>query len=139
MDKEIIKGFCEETDILLKELIRITEVFEDTQKPELLGEFGQVIDRIMGAAYTLELDEIGRFCELGKKIGYKASQTTDPKLLQLAGPILADTAEILSTMIKDLNNVQSEGNARVQLEAFKSRLKWFLEKFQNINRDTTES
>lgn len=139
MDKEIIKGFCEETDTLLKELIRITEVFEDTQKPELLGEFGQVIDRIMGAAYTLELEEIGRFCELGKKIGYKASQTTDPKLLQLAGPILADTAEILSTMIKDLNNVQPEGNARVQLEAFKSRLKWFLEKFQNISRDTTES
>lgn len=139
MDKEIIKGFCEETDTLLKELIRITEVFEDTQKPELLGEFGQVIDRIMGAAYTLELEEIGRFCELGKKIGYKASQATDPKLLQLTGPILADTAEILSTMIKDLNNVQPEGNARAQLEAFKSRLKWFLEKFQNINRDTTDS
>lgn len=139
MDKELIKGFCEETDTLLKDLIRITEIFEDTQKPELLEEFGQVIDRIMGAAYTLELEEIGRFCELGKKIGYKASQTTDSKLLKLAGPILADTTEILSTMIKDLNRKEQESNARVQLEAFKSRLKWFLEKFQDINRDTTES
>lgn len=139
MDKELIRGFCEETDSLINELIQITQVFEDTKDSTLLEEFGQVIDRIMGAAYTLELDEIGRFCELGKKIGYKASQSKNPKLMELAGPILADAAEILNAMIKDLLNEKSENPHRQQLEAFKSRLKWFLEKFQDIQRDTTES
>lgn len=138
VDTEILHGFYEETQALLKELIDISEEFEETSRVELLENFGQIIDRIMGAAYTLELVEIGRFCELGKKIGYKASQASDQKLVELAGPILADTTEILQSMINGLTDKESHPSNEM-LNAFRDRLKWFLEKFQDIERATTDS
>lgn len=138
IDTEILQGFCEETQTLLDQLTEITDEFEETNDVKLLENFGQVIDRIMGAAYTLELQEIGRFCELGKKIGYKASQATDQKLIELAGPILADTTEILQAMVSGL--IKKEAiPAQEALNAFRDRLRWFLEKFQDIERATTDS
>ncbi|HLT22612.1 MAG TPA: hypothetical protein VKZ84_04185, partial [Bacteriovoracaceae bacterium] len=68
LDNEILKGFLVETQNLLNELTTISDQFEETNDLSLLEQFGQIIDRIMGTAYTLELQEIGRFCELGKKI-----------------------------------------------------------------------
>lgn len=138
IDAEILKGFFDETQELIGELTNIVEEFEENCNPELLEKFGQTIDRIMGAAYTLDLQEIGRFCELGKKIGYKASQATDKKLIELAGPILADTTEILDAMMKGLLKKEYHPSQEV-LNAFKERLKWFLEKFQDIERATTGS
>lgn len=138
LDNEILNGFLEETRTLLNQLIEISDQFEETNNPALLENFGQIIDRIMGTAYTLELQEIGRFCELGKKISYKASQATDKKLIELAGPILADAAEILQGMIEGL--VKKERHpGKATLEAFGTRLRWFLEKFQDIERATTSS
>lgn len=135
IDQEILQGFCNETQALLDELFSLTE--EETA-PEQLERYGQVIDRIMGAAYTLELNEIGRFCELGKKIGYKASQSNDDKLITLCGPILADTAEILKAMVDGLQ-APDLNPPRETLEVFGTRLKWFLDKFQDIKRESTGS
>lgn len=138
IDSEILQGFCDETRTLLEQLTKITDEFEETNDLNLLENFGQIIDRVMGAAYTLDLQEIGRFCELGKKIGYKASQTTDKKLIELAGPILADTTEILQAMVSGLINKELVPSQEA-LNAFRDRLRWFLEKFQDIERATTGS
>lgn len=138
MDSEILESFCAETHSLLEHLIKITNEFEETNDVRLLEDFGQIMDRIMGAAYTLNLQEIGRFCELGKKIGYKASQTTDKNLVRLAGPILADGAEILLAMVQGLIKKEALPESET-LKAFRDRLKWFLDKFQDIDRETTNN
>jgi len=138
LDNEILKGFLVETQNLLNELTTISDQFEETNDLSLLEQFGQIIDRIMGTAYTLELQEIGRFCELGKKISYKASQATDKKLIELAGPILADTTEILEEMVLGLVDKERHPGKEA-LDAFAARLRWFLEKFQDIERATTSS
>ncbi|MFA5583914.1 MAG: hypothetical protein WDA09_06835 [Bacteriovoracaceae bacterium] len=138
LDDEILKGFLGETQKLIDELTNISDQFEETSNLPLLEQFGQIIDRIMGTAYTLELQEIGRFCELGKKISYKASQATDKKLIELTGPILADTTEILEAMVIGLVE-KSRHPSKETLDAFATRLRWFLEKFQDIERATTSS
>ena len=138
IDQEILQGFCEETEQLLNELSEISDEFEDSNDTTLLEKFGQVIDRIMGAAYTLELSEIGHFCELGKKIGYKSSQIDDTKLIALTGPILCDTTEILRSMIDGLKNQESYPDKEA-INAFATRLEWFLDKFQDVKRATTNS
>ncbi|HLT22608.1 MAG TPA: hypothetical protein VKZ84_04160, partial [Bacteriovoracaceae bacterium] len=60
------------------------------------------------------------------------------KLIELAGPILADTSEILEAMVLGL--VDKERHPGIEaLDAFAARLRWFLEKFQDIERATTSS
>lgn len=133
---ELVDGFCDESDALIRELNIILEKFEGDFNRKHLETFGQVIDRIMGAAQSLGADEIGKFCEMGKMIGYKASQANDPQLLKLASPILLDAVELIQTMVTHLRNKQNQTKENLPLEAFSSRLKWYLEKFKDIERSS---
>ena len=55
-----------------------------------MEQFGQIVDRVMGAAKSINAQEIGAFCELCKVIAYKASQTKDDRLLEVVVSILFD-------------------------------------------------
>ena len=133
---ELVSGFCDESDELIASLNQILEKFEEDFNRKHLETFGQVIDRIMGAAQSLGADEIGKFCEMGKMIGYKASQASDPELLKLASPILMDAVELIQTMVTQLRNKQHQTKENLPLEEFSSRLKWYLEKFKDIERSS---
>lgn len=133
-DPEIRKDFCDESHGLLVEMEEVLEGYEDN--PNDLGKlatFGQLIDRMMGAAKNLELDTFGRYCELGKTIGYKASQSKNIALNTLAAGILIDTVDFLHQMIGAIQN--GAMNPSVQdVDTFIGRLKILSEKFKHIER-----
>ena len=132
--KEIVQTFCQESEELIEQLNGILDNFEKGFEPKYLEEFGQIIDRMMGAAQSLGAMEIGKFCEMGKMIGYKASQATDPQLLELAAPILMDAVELVDSMVALLKKGERTTKENLPIDAFSSRLKWYLEKFSNIER-----
>lgn len=135
--KDVVLDFCVESERIFKELQNYLEDFEDDpEDKELLENFGQAIDRIMGAAKSLGANKIGTYCELGKIIAYKASQSKDEKLIQIVTAVLFDSIDVLSSLIKNIKLNQREDIDGVNLEAFTTRLKWLAGKFQNIERSS---
>jgi chemotaxis protein histidine kinase CheA len=132
--KELVETFCNESDELIKELNQILNLYQEEFNPLHLEKFGQIIDRIMGAAQSLGAMEIGKFCEMGKMIGYKSSQAENRQLLELASPILLDAVEMVASMVTQLRKGERTTKENLPIEAFSSRLKWFLEKFSDIER-----
>jgi hypothetical protein len=77
LDPELLDFFLEESSEVVELSLKSMEEFTKTQAPVHFEGFGQYIDRVMGAAYTLGLQRIGDLAKLGKELGYKTSQTTD--------------------------------------------------------------
>ncbi len=134
--EEIVLGFTEEASALYEQLIEILEDYEDEPGQKKLEEFGQVIDRVMGAAKSIEAERTGNFCELGKTISYKASQSMDNELLNIVVAVLFDTVEILQKINKTIINQKSEDLPDINLDRFSTRLRWLSDKFQNIERSS---
>ena len=133
--KEIVDDFCVEAQGLFVELEGALESLEENPtNGKELENFGQIIDRIMGAARSIGATEIATFCELGKTIGYKSSQTKDEPLLNVVIAILFDAVDILSKMVEKLKTGDSIPLKGLNTEAFVSRLKWLSDKFKNIDR-----
>jgi chemotaxis protein histidine kinase CheA len=134
-DPEIIKDFCDESDALFEELTDALECLEDNPKDtSKLEKFGQVIDRIMGAAKSIEAHDIATFCELGKVIGYKSSQVQDSVIVNVVVAILFDAVDILTKMVYGLRTGDKSALKDLNMEAFGTRLKWLSEKFKHIER-----
>lgn len=136
--KEIVNDFCEESKGIFSELEDLLEEYEDEPSPDKLEKFGQTIDRVMGAAKSIEANIMGSFCELGKTISYKASQSNDDKLINIVIAILFDNIEILKKVNLKILNDQTENLDSLNLEAFGTRLKWLADKFKDIDRASVE-
>lgn len=137
--KEIVDGFCEEANDLFFQLEETLENLEDDPlNQKELEHFGQVIDRVMGAAKSIGATEIATFCELGKLIGYKSSQTKDEPLLNVVVAILFDTVDLLKKMITQLETGSEKQLDGLNTEAFVTRLRWLSDKFKNIDRSSCE-
>lgn len=135
--KEIIIDFCDEAEQLFDQLQASLEKLEDDPKntPEL-EKFGQVIDRIMGAAKSIGASEIATFCELGKVIGYKSSQITDVPLIEVVVAVLFDSLDLLRKMILALKSGNDKVMGQLNTKAFVTRLKWLSDKFKAIERSS---
>jgi len=132
--REIISAFCEESSGLIEEMQELLEALEDDlSNNSLLEKYGQIIDRIMGAAESIGLTGIGSIAKMGKTIGYKGSQTNELPLKEITISILFDANEALSKMIKNLESKQ-DPNKGVSTEALNERLNWLAEKFKDIKR-----
>lgn len=136
---EIVVTFCSETENLLLALQNLLNLLEkDMSQIVLLENFGQIIDRIMGAAKSISATEIATICELGKEIGYKSSQTNDPQLIEIVVAVFFDTIELLSKLNADLkNNTFSKSNFE-KTQTFITRLKWLSEKFKHVKRSSCD-
>lgn len=135
--KEIVDDFCKEADELFDQLEGSLKILEDNPlTPKELEKFGQVIDRIMGAAKSIGAQEIATFCELGKVIGYKASQITEVPLLEVVVAILADSLDILRKLVKSLREGNDSCLNQLNTKAFVTRLNWLSDKFKNIERSS---
>ena len=135
--KEIVDDFCDETNELLDKLEVTLETIEDdlSTAHEGLETFGQIIDRIMGAARSIQAEEIGTFCELGKVIGYKSSQVADDEpLISVVVAVLFDSVDLLRRMVKSLETKDKDILRNLNTQAFATRLKWLKEKFKDIER-----
>lgn len=133
--KEIVIEFCDEAESLFDQLDSILNLLEENPTLSIeLENFGQVIDRIMGAAKSIGADEIATFCELGKIIGYKSSQVKDVPLIEVVVAILFDSIDILRKMIKSLREGDSRSMNKINTKAFTTRLHWLSDKFKDIER-----
>jgi hypothetical protein len=110
--------------------------YEENQDSKKLEEFGQVIDRVMGAAKSVDAEKTGMYCELGKTISYKASQSMDKALLDIVVAVLWDTVEILQIMNKNIETNKEEKVSGINLDAFGTRLRWLADKFKDIQRSS---
>ena len=137
-DPEIIEDFCSESSKLLIELEEILDELEDDPNDysRKLENFGQIIDRIMGAAKSIQADEIALFCDLGKIIGYKSSQIEDKPLINVVIAVLFDAVDLLNGMISSLKSKDNTKLNSLNTEAFSSRLRWLSEKFKHIERSS---
>lgn len=133
--KEIIIDFCDEADTLFNQLQTSLEILEETPtNTKELEKFGQIIDRIMGAAKSIGATEIATFCELGKIIGYKSSQIKDIPLIEVVVAILFDSLDLLRKMIKSLRDGDDHVMKNLNTKAFVTRLNWLSAKFKDIER-----
>jgi chemotaxis protein histidine kinase CheA len=135
--KEIIIDFCNESDTLFDQLEGHLSILEsDPKNSRELEKFGQVIDRIMGAAKSIGATEIATFCELGKLIGYKSSQISEIPLIEVVVGVLFDAV----LMLRKMNQALREGNTKcmnkLNTKAFGTRLTWLSNKFKDIERSS---
>ncbi len=135
--KEIVVDFCNETDVLLNQLEATLNILEKNPESHRdLEIFGQIIDRIMGAAKSIGATEIAQFSELGKIIGYKSSQIQDIPLIEVVVAILFDAVHMLRKMIRALRDGNNSCMNKLNTKAFASRLTWLSEKFKDIERSS---
>ncbi len=133
---EIVEDFCKESESIYENLEEMLDEYEESRDSKKLEEFGQVIDRVMGAAKSVDAEQTGMYCELGKTISYKASQSMDKALLEIVVAVLWDTVEILQIMNKSILTLKEEKVSGINLEAFGSRLRWLADKFKDIQRSS---
>lgn len=133
--KEIILDFCVEAEALFDQLEQSLELTEENPtNTKELEKFGQIIDRIMGAAKSIGATEIATFCELGKVIGYKSSQIKDVPLIEVVVAILFDSLHMLRKMITALKEGNDRSMEKLNTKAFGTRLNWLSAKFKDIDR-----
>lgn len=145
MDLEILEGFREEANQILKELATVVEGLDETTTEfpaALLTEFAQKIDRIMGAAKTLSMESpdhvglkrIGQIAEICKVLGYKASEIKRLSIIPVFAAFWADTLDAISELIEALED-EKESSAiagRFSL-VLEKRLRWLSDKLTALN------
>lgn len=147
---ELLLDFKKESQDLLEEIEGILDDLSDNpDQKNKLAEFGQIIDRIMGAAKTFaefsdlgdlvnnKINQIGDFCELSKKVSYKASQLDDTSFVTVVIAFLFDGVEKLIGFV-DTIDVVEESSSDLLSETFLNRLKWIETKFDSSLRGSVE-
>ncbi|MGZ3787720.1 MAG: hypothetical protein ACXVLQ_04315 [Bacteriovorax sp.] len=133
--KEIVEDFCAEADVLFDQLESSLNLIEENPtNTKELEKFGQVIDRIMGAAKSIGAMEMATFCELGKIIGYKSSQVKDVPLIEVVVAVLFDSLHMLRKMNQSLREGSEKSMNKLNTKAFGTRLHWLSDKFKDIER-----
>ncbi len=133
--KELVEEFCDESDELLEQLRDILDNFEDDPtQSQYLEEFGQTIDRIMGAAQTMGVTNIGDLSQMGKIIGYKASQSSQQALQEVTAGVLFDLCDFLEVLLVNIR--EGESHSDLNYETFQNRLQWLADKFKDIERSS---
>jgi hypothetical protein len=146
---ELLLEFQAESKQLVADLLSTLESLEgDYSKYRELEKYGQVVDRIMGAAkslamaestYAKRLDSIGKYSELCKAVAYKSSQVGDNEgLFTAVVACLFDATEMLEKMVAHL--AEEEPNLNQVLSAkFVDRLKWISQRLPAHLRSTVSS
>ena len=145
LDAEILEGFKEETAQLVLELTDIVEQLEEYDSPEmpkqLLSDYAQKIDRIMGTANTLLVDSpehkglnrIAKLSGLCKTLGYTAAELDNRKLVPIFAAFWADTTEVTDNLVKAI--ADDEKSAKIAAEfssVLQSRLEWLANKIDAV-------
>lgn len=140
LDAEILKDFRTESISLLKELEEIVEGLEEAGAEfpaELLKEFSQKIDRIMGTAKTLltlapdhpGISFLSNVAEMCKTMGYQAAALQRANLVPIFAAFWAETVEMLTELMDAL---ESEATTKVLIQGrsagLQKRLMWLAEK-----------
>jgi hypothetical protein len=100
IDQDFLNFFLEESFLVLVNLKDCLKQFSLTEDPRFFETFGQQVDRLMGAAYTLSLNFFGDLSKMGKEIGYKSSQLVDVEKLFVIQSLLSQLVKALERILK---------------------------------------
>jgi len=134
LDKDILKDFVNESKRLIQDLVELLEAIEgDFSQVTQLEEFGQKVDRIMGAAQSLALlvppehalHKVADCAALCKAVGYKAAHIKgNPQLYDVCVALLLDATEVLRKGLENIENETSEDLKTPFSATFVDRLRW---------------
>lgn len=138
-DIEILEDFLNESKTLIEKMMVILEKCEGApEQAEGLAEYGQIVDRIMGAAKSFGLQitkpghlihKISDYSAICKVVGYKASQIkNNPQFYDVAVALLLDGTEVLQQMIQGLLTGKNDISG-LFTQTFLDRLKWVSSQF----------
>lgn len=137
IDIQILKEFQSESKILITKMASILESCEGhPEQAHSLEEYGQNVDRIMGAAKSLALLEkpdhmihkIADYSAICKVVGYKSSQIQgNEQFYDICVALLADGTEVLQEMIDSLS--QPVEIKELFSRTFLDRLRWVSNQF----------
>lgn len=99
IDQDFMDTFLTDAFEVLANLKQFMSSFNSLEDRSLFEQYGQQVDRIMGAAFTLSLSEIGELTKMGKELGYKASQVDDINKLISVQSILSQLNKALETIL----------------------------------------
>lgn len=134
---ELIQEFCLETNTIISDLESLLEKLEENPSDfQLLETFGQKVDRIMGAAKSLEYLTIGTITEFCKSISYKAAQSKNTELVIIVVAFLFEAVEALKEMSKTLSTSGLEQLDPTISKTIFSRLEFISQKLIHIQRSS---
>ena len=108
IDPHLLNSFIRESSEVIENLKSFLAEFTEPSQNECFEKFGQQVDRVMGAAFTLSLNEMGELCRLGKELGYKSSQVSEISKLLTVQSLLSQLVKILENILKSLKSGQRE-------------------------------
>jgi hypothetical protein len=147
LDKEILSEFQNESKALMEKMVQILDTCEG--EPGLvksLEEYGQNVDRIMGAAKSLALlaepehiiHKIADYSAICKAVGYKSSQIEDnDQFYDICVALLLDGTEVLQTMIDNVDTGQLQVK-ELFTKTFLDRLRWVSSVFSSEIRASVD-
>lgn len=147
-DNEILEGFLDESKKLIEDMLVILEDCEgDYDQVQRLDEFGQIVDRIMGAAEMLGLQitdpnhmihKVSDYAAICKAVGYKASQIKDNnQFYDICVALLLDGTEVLQVMIRELLSGKTDIKG-LFTQTFLERLRWVSAQFGSNYRASVD-
>lgn len=104
---------------------------------DLLRDFSQKIDRIMGAAKTMSLEapdhpgfqRMGKLAELCKILGYKAAERQVPALIPIFAAFWADTIEVTKNLLDAVEDLaKTDEISKAFPRVLQKRLEWLASK-----------
>lgn len=156
LEKELVEGFQDDCRTIIEELGDVVEKIEESTSgafpAPLLSDFSQKIDRIMGAAQTLSMADpehqglarIGKIAELCKRVGYKAAEQKDPRLLPIFSAFWADTIDVMEELVEGVNDVEvTKRVVQSFSKVLQGRLEWLSKQVepkgpQNLNQGSID-
>lgn len=115
IDDELLAGFLEDSFGVLENLKELLGNFKAVGDVVIFEQFGQQIDRVMGAAYTLCLNNLGDLTKLGKELGYKASQVNELAKLLVIQSLLSQLVRMIDKMLKSYDKKEQFDSTETKL------------------------
>lgn len=148
IDIEILKDFADESKNLIEESVAILDKVEgDMTQAQKLGDYGNLVDRIMGGAKSMALGLpsdhvlhlVSDYAALCKAVGYKTSQiNNNEQFYDICVALLQDATETLEILLNNLSKTPEELRKLVS-NAFVERLRWVSSKFSKEYRSTVST
>jgi len=146
LDKEMITTFQDEANEIIAELRDVIDALEDSTDKfpkELLEDFANKTDRLMGSAKTFEtmysgapvFNQIGKFAELCKATGYKASTLNHQGLIPIFAAFWADTLDILEDLVKYCDDPAKIAEVKkTYIPTLQKRLVWLAQQIVTLTK-----
>jgi hypothetical protein len=115
---ELILEFIQDSELLIRDLKDNLTSFNEINSETNFEEYGQKVDRIMGAAFTLSLYEIAELCRLSKELSYKSISVKEKGKLIVIHGLLSQAFKLLALSLillkKEISLPKEEVDALLQ-------------------------